>query len=115
MFSVDGKRIFRRYMTLRTKIAFPLATIHLVLVALCFGAAVYRPERSGLAPVIVLLADMPASLAFEPLRHGLHGFSENYTTRLLLDGGVYAVLGTAWWFVVGTTLAWIFSTLPRRP
>jgi hypothetical protein len=102
-------------MTLRTKIAFPLATIHLVLVALCFGAAIYRPERSGLAPIIVLLADMPASLAFEPLRHSLHDLSEGYTTRLLLDASVYAVLGTVWWFVIGMILAWIFSTLLRRP
>jgi hypothetical protein len=102
-------------MTLRTKIAFPLAAIHLVLVALCFGAAIFRPERSGLAPVFVLLADMPALLAFEPLRYILHGFSDNYTTRLLLDAGIYAVLGTAWWFVIGAFFAWIFSTLLRRP
>jgi hypothetical protein len=102
-------------MTLRTKIAFPLATIHLVLVALCFGAAIYRPERSGLAPVIVLLVDMPASLAFESLRHSLHGLSGSYTTRLLLDASVYALLGTVWWLVIGTILAWIFSTLLRRP
>src|ERR1700730_17453646 len=102
-------------MTLRAKIAFPLATIHLVLVALCFGAPICRPERSGLAPVIVLLADMPAPLAFEPLRHSLHALSESYTTCLLLDAGIYAVLGTVWWFLIGTALAWMFSTLLRRP
>ena len=102
-------------MTLRTKIALPLVTIHLVLVALCFGAAIYRPERSALAPVIVFLADMPASLVCEPVRHSLHSVSENYTSRLLLDAAVYLVLGTVWWIVVGAILAWVFSTLRRRP
>src|SRR5205807_3767176 len=94
---LDGER----QMTLRTKIALPLVTIHFVLVALCFGGAIYRPERSALAPVIVFFADMPASLAFEPLRHSLHGFSESYTSRLLFDASVYTVLGTVWWIIVG--------------
>jgi hypothetical protein len=101
-------------MTLRTKISLPLVTIHLVLVALCFGAAIYRPERSALAPVVVFLADMPASLVFEPLRHSLHSVSENYTSRLLLDATVYLVLGTVWWIIIGTVLAWIFSCVLRR-
>lgn len=102
-------------MTLRTKIALPLVAIHLILVALCFGAAIYLPERSALALVIVFYADMPASLAFEPLRHSLHGFSESYGSRLVIDAGVYAVLGTVWWITIGTFLAWILSTLLRRP
>ena len=102
-------------MTLRTKIALPLVAIHLVLVALCFGAAIYRPERSALAPVVVFFADLPASLAFEPLRHSLHRFFESYGSRLVIDAGVYAVLGTVWWIIIGTVLAWIFSTLLRRP
>ena len=98
-------------MTLRAKIAFPLAAIHLVLVALCFGAAIYRPEHSGLAPVIVSVADMPASLAFERLRHVFHSFAGSYTTRLLIDGCIYAVLGTAWWLIIGAFVAWIVSAI----
>ena len=81
---------------------------------MCYGSAMYRPERSGLAPLILVFADMPASLALEPLRHGLHGLSDSYTTRLLVDAGVYAVLGTAWWFAIGALFAWVFSSIVRR-
>jgi hypothetical protein len=94
-------------MTLRTKIAVPLAAIHLALVAACYGSALYRPERAGLAPLAVVFADMPASLAIEPLRHGLHGLFDSYTARLLADAGVYALFGTAWWFGLGTLFAWV--------
>jgi hypothetical protein len=79
------------------------------LVALCFGSAILRPERSGLAPLFVLFADMPASLIIEPIRHALHAFSGSYASRLLLDASAYAFLGTIWWFAVGTTAGWIFG------
>jgi hypothetical protein len=95
-------------MTLRMKIAVGFAAIHLVLVVLCFSAAILRSETSSLAPVFVLFADIPASLAIEPIRHALDGLSSSYTSRLLLDGFSYAVLGTIWWFVVGAAAGWIF-------
>ena len=77
-------------MTLRTKIAVALAVMHLVLVALCFGAAIQRPERSGLAPLFVFFADMPASFIIEPIRHALDAASHSYTGRLLVDAAVYS-------------------------
>ena len=101
-------------MTLRAKIALPLAAIHLALVAICFGAAIVRPERSALAPVIVLLADMPASLSFKPLRTALDASRHSYVAGLLIDATIFAVFGTLWWYIIGVVLAWLLSTMFHR-
>lgn len=62
-----------------------------------------------MAPVVIWLADIPASLAIEPIRHALHALVDGYTPRLLIDAGVYALLGTIWWILVGMVIAWIIG------
>jgi hypothetical protein len=86
--------------------------LHLGFVALCFGAAILNPERSGLAPVFVYLADLPASFFCEVLRHRLHDWGpEDYYGRLGMDAFVYAVVGSAWWVVVAWGLGSLNSLL----
>ena len=100
-------------MTLRAKIALPLATIHLILVLLCFGGTFYRLELPGLDPFFVFQADMPASYAFELLSDWIHSYSDSYTSLFLIDAAVYGVLGTAWWLFIGLILAWLLSAASR--
>jgi hypothetical protein len=109
-FSLDGERA----LTFRMKIAIALVVVHLVVVGVCFGSAIWRPERSGLAPLFVLFADMPASLIIEPVRHALDAASDSYTGRLLVDAAVYSVIGTVWWFCVGSVVGWIISSFFRH-
>ena len=86
-----------------------LAVVHIAAVCICFGAAILRPERSALAPIVIWVADMPASLVIEPIRHALHALTAGYTSRLLIDASVYALLGTVWWILVGMVIAWIIG------
>jgi len=50
-----------------------LAGLHGSLVIVLFGAAYLRPERSGLAPVLLIFTDFPISCFIEWLRKSFHG------------------------------------------
>ena len=78
--------------------------LHSVLVLLCFGAAIVQPERSGLAPIFVVRADLPASWAIAWISRSFRGVVSDY---LLLDAAGFGILGALWWGGLG----WLFSTV----
>ena len=79
-----------------------VASVHLLLVLFCFGAAIWGQWREAeWSPILVYFADMPASFLIGALRSLLHGsLSEGYVPSLVLDAGLFAVIGTAWWILI---------------
>src|ERR1051325_1139245 len=79
-----------------------VASLHLLLVLLCFGAAIWGQWRDAeWSPILVYFADMPASFLIGALRSLLHGaLSDGYIPSLLLDASLFAVIGTAWWVLI---------------
>ena len=85
-----------------------LAGIHAAACIVVFGLAISDPVRSGLLPVTLYFADYPASLLMEPIRRALH-FDLSTEGRLLLDGIVYVILGSGWYYLMGSLLRTIVA------
>ena len=97
-------------------IAPAVVLLHLALVVLCFGAAICQPERCGLWPRCLLTADYPASLAAVEvcgLVHDLGGV-HSYTSGLVADAVVFAVVGSVWWFLLGWVVVRVVRTFATR-
>ncbi|MBV9128392.1 MAG: hypothetical protein JO117_09930 [Verrucomicrobia bacterium] len=90
--------------------------LHLAFVAFCFGFALYQPERLGLLPVLVCYADFPASLLAEWARPALADAvgAHSYRGKLLADATVYALVGSAWWLLVGLLLRRLIRAATRN-
>ena len=86
-----------------------LAGLHGSLVVIIFSAAYIDPERHGLAPVVLLFTDFPLSVLLELVRKALHG-NFDYGQRLLIDGFVYFVFGSCWFYAIG----WIIRKAVAR-
>jgi hypothetical protein len=72
-----------------------LAGIHATFAAVVFAVAIANPQKSGLLPLLVFFADIPASFFLEVLR-------KLFPVRTLaVDATVYILLGSAWWYVLG--------------
>ena len=80
-----------------------LACIHLLIASLLFGAAILAPNRAALGPVILYYIDYPCSIMFEWLRGNLHG-NLGYVMRLIIDGAIYGVFGSCWFYFLGVVL-----------
>jgi hypothetical protein len=96
--------------TLMRWLPLSFAIAHALSAIAMFGMALHSPERGGLAPVAVYYLDFPCSLIFEPLRRALHG-DLGVSSRLIVDGSVYVVLGSLWFYAIGLMLRRIFTSL----
>ena len=76
-----------------------LVAAHAVLVWVVFRAALLHPERAGLAPLIAYEPDLPVSIAIVRVTRR---FALDYDMRLYVDAASFAVVGSVWWFLVGT-------------
>src|SRR2546421_610531 len=100
-------------MRILKSLPFILAFLHAAFTLLIFGAAISSPETRGLLPIVLYFADYPCSLVMEFLRKSLHG-ELTVTGRLLVDCAVYLVIGSAWFFAIGTLVRMGLSRLSKQ-
>jgi hypothetical protein len=95
-------------MRLLKVLPFILAGMHAVIAAGVFGMAISNPARSGLFPLVLYYIDYPCSILMESLRRSLHGTAGN---SLVVDGLVYGIVGTLWFFLIGLLLRAVIERL----
>jgi hypothetical protein len=94
-------------------LAFLLTGGHAFLCITVFGLALSDPGRRGMLPILVYVADYPASLVCEAVRRALHGHVP--LPRLAVDGLTYLAIGSLWYYVLGTFLRVVIGRLARTP
>ena len=77
-----------------------LAALHGALVVIIYSSVYVDPDRHGLAPVVLLFTDFPFSVVLESIRKALHD-DFGYGQRLIVDGSVYFLLGSCWFYAIG--------------
>jgi hypothetical protein len=90
-----------------------LAGVHAAVTVWLFGAAILSPERSGLLPVILYVADYPCSIVLNWLRNLLHP-DWSVESNLLIDGVVFLTLGSTWFYLIGLGVRSILRRLLGR-
>ena len=90
-----------------------LAGLHALVTILVFGAAIKTPERLGLLPLIIFYADYPFSLLLNWLRNILH-FGESIRGNLVVDGAVFLIFGSLWFYFIGLLLRTITMKIVDR-
>jgi hypothetical protein len=92
-----------------------VAVFHLGLVGGFFYGAIFNPYRAGLAPIIVYVADLPASLLCELIDDAARrSFELSYSAGLLVDWLAYSVIGTLWWVSIFWVLTWPLRTFDKE-
>lgn len=101
-------------MRLLKVLPFVLAGLHAVIAVGVFSMAISNPARSGLLPLVLYYIDYPCSILMESLRRSLQGTAVN---SLVVDGLVYGIIGTLWFFLIGLLLRAVVERLiqPARP
>jgi hypothetical protein len=91
-----------------------LAGIHAVVGIVVFSAAIVSPVRSGLLPNILVFMDWPVSFLLEYLRD-VPGdyFQIGLRQQLLIDGIIYVILGSLWFYGIGVLVRTIYAKLRR--
>jgi|GEM_PF-420290 len=84
--------------------------LHTALAVFLFGAAIRDPIRSGLAPVLVYMCDIPVSYGIELLRQIFHQ-NDDYYRALKTDCALYVVIGGVWWGFIGAVVSMFFQWL----
>src|SRR4051794_28973653 len=94
--------------TLRFTVAwFPLslAVVNSAFTLVVFFAAIRNPERSGMLPILVYIADWPSSYLAEMVRDRLHDpGNSSVTGNLQKDLCVYLAFGFIWYSAIGLAL-----------
>jgi hypothetical protein len=85
-------------MKLLHSLPFIFGGAHAIVSISVFGFAITDPVRMGLLPLVMYFVDYPCSLLMESLRRGLHG---NAIDNLVVDGLVYSIVGSVWFFMIG--------------
>jgi hypothetical protein len=88
-----------------------ILSVHLILIGLCFGVAIYDPERGGLAPVFAYLTDLPASWVF--IRIARLMAPSSYDARRVVEAVTFAALGSIWWFLLVSIVSRTITTAVR--
>src|SRR5579862_140110 len=79
---------------------FILSIFHALLVVCIFGFAIHSPQISGLLPIIAYYVDYPLSIVLVRLSSHL-GMDLTVQQRLLVDGAIFLLFGTAWYYFIG--------------
>jgi hypothetical protein len=102
-------------LTTKNRIVLIVLGLHLAFVILCFGAAIMNPERSGLAPIIIATVDIPAYYLIDLVRPFAHTLApESYAWRLIVDGFLFSLIGSLWWFFVVNVLNRVFNRIREQ-
>ncbi len=87
-----------------------LAGMHAFLTVLIFATAISSPERSGLLPLILYVADYPCSIVMNWLRNALHP-DWSVQANLAVDGAVFLIIGSCWYYLIGSMLRGLIEKL----
>ena len=88
-----------------------LFTVHFFLASLIFGISFTSPARAGL-PIIVSLADYPASL-FADWLTGIIDFDAIHNWKRVFDCLIYILIGSSWFYLIGAFLRLIAQKLKK--
>jgi hypothetical protein len=88
------------------RLPFILAGAHAAAAIAIFASVWAAPERNGLAPIFLFLADLPFSLLIEWIRKALY-YNQDIGSRFAIDAVTYGVLGTSWYFSVGVIIRYL--------
>src|SRR3954469_21241192 len=82
-----------------------LALVNSAFTLLIFLTAIRNPERSGMLPILVYLADWPISCFAEVVRGWLDDFGHgSVIANLQKDLAVYLAFGFVWCYAIGLAL-----------
>ncbi len=94
-------------------IPYVLVALHALLAILAFGVAALNPNTEHMALLLLLLvADLPWSLAFEFGSAAIAG-SPDSSLRLWINFALYLSLGTLWYYWIGRGVVWVLRKFSK--